>query len=166
MSLWLGDLGHLQARGQTVTLRSNTDLLSRLGQQGMMEQSSIFSPQELESCKVLCPLHCIWQGVVWCCSKKGTCCNPNRRQHGKKSSRQGLLRSSHLSTEDKRCAPQEHQKYCKGNYFRDRVLLVTSHLTLNKEIGCIGTKLNLICHALYKLKIRPSYIYCLSLRVF
>lgn len=43
---------------------------------------------ELESCKVLSPLCCIQEDVVWCYSKKGTCWNSNRTQHGEKSSPQ------------------------------------------------------------------------------
>lgn len=62
-----------------------------------------------------------------------------------------LLSSSHLSTEAKRCAPQEHQKYNKGNYSGVSVLLITRQLTLNKEMGWIGKKVRLPCQALWNL---------------
>lgn len=114
------------------------------------------SPQsfhgELGCCEVFSSLHCIQEGAAWCYSKKGICCNPNTGWCGEKSHPWGLLSSSHLSTEDKRYAPQEHARFCKRNNFSDGVLLViTSQLSLKKEMGHIGTKPSLSCQALWNL---------------
>lgn len=90
------------------------------------------SPRALESCEVLTPLRHIWEGVVWCCSKEGTCCNPSTGQRKEKSSLPNhaaptflrRTRSAHL---------RSLENTVKEMILAMRVLLITSQLTLNEE---------------------------------